>query len=46
MRQLVKEIGHDAVIASFNPDERDILKEFLEHGAEVRAGAHARGKGE
>ena len=35
--QLVKEIGHDAAVASFNPDERDILNEFLDHGAEVRA---------
>ena len=34
--QLVKEIGHDAVIASFNPDERDVLNEFLDQGAEVR----------
>ena len=35
--QLVKEIGVDAVMAPFNPVERGILKEFLEHGAAVRA---------
>jgi len=35
--RLVKEIGEDAVFASFNPDERDVLNEFLEHGAEVQA---------
>ena len=34
--QLVKENGNDAVVASFTLDERDVLSEFLEHGAEVR----------
>ena len=34
--QLAKEIGPDAVLAPFNPDERDVLNECLEHGAEVR----------
>jgi NADPH-dependent glutamate synthase beta subunit-like oxidoreductase/NAD(P)H-flavin reductase len=35
--QLVKEIGHDAVVASFNADEQEILGEFLDHGAHIRA---------
>src|SRR5207244_356167 len=35
--KLAEEIGENAVLASFNPNERDILKEFLEHGAAVRA---------
>jgi NAD(P)H-flavin reductase/NADPH-dependent glutamate synthase beta subunit-like oxidoreductase len=34
---LVDEIGEDALLASFRSDEREILKEFLEHGAAVRA---------
>jgi len=29
--------GEDNVLATFNPYEREILKEFLEHGAAVRA---------
>ncbi|HLQ77723.1 MAG TPA: FAD-dependent oxidoreductase, partial [Terriglobia bacterium] len=33
---LVKEFGHDAVVAPFNPVELEILKEFLDHGAAVR----------
>ena len=31
------EIGEEAVSSPFNPDEREILTEFLEHGAAVRA---------
>src|SRR5262249_13794006 len=34
---LVEEIGEDALLASFNSYEREILKVFLEHGAAVRA---------
>jgi NADPH-dependent glutamate synthase beta subunit-like oxidoreductase/NAD(P)H-flavin reductase len=34
---LVAEIGEDAVLASFNPYEQEILTEFLQHGAAVRA---------
>jgi len=36
--KLVAEMGgEDNVLATFNPYEREILKEFLEHGAAVRA---------
>ena len=35
--KLAEEIGEDAVLASFNPHEREILKEFLAHGAAIRA---------
>ena len=35
--KLVREMGKDAVLAPFNPYERQILNEFLEHGAAVRA---------
>jgi NADPH-dependent glutamate synthase beta subunit-like oxidoreductase/NAD(P)H-flavin reductase len=35
--RLVEEIGEDAVLASFTSDERDVLNEFLEHGAAVQA---------
>jgi NAD(P)H-flavin reductase/NADPH-dependent glutamate synthase beta subunit-like oxidoreductase len=34
---LVAEKGESAVLACFNPYERDVLKEFLEDGAAVRA---------
>ena len=34
---LVADRGESAVLACFNPDEREVLKEFLEHGAAVRA---------
>src|SRR5262249_31482503 len=34
---LIEEIGEEVLLASFNPDEQEILKEFLEHGAAVRA---------
>jgi NADPH-dependent glutamate synthase beta subunit-like oxidoreductase/NAD(P)H-flavin reductase len=34
---LVEEIGEQPVLAPFNPVEKQILKEFLEHGAAVRA---------
>ena len=34
---LVKKSGKDAVLAPFTPLEREILEEFLKHGAEVRA---------
>jgi len=34
---VVKEIGTDAVIAGMNAEEREILNEFLQHGAAVRA---------
>ena len=34
---LVKQKGKDAVLASFAPQEREILEEFLKHGAAVRA---------
>src|SRR5215475_1965460 len=33
---LVAESGESAVLACFNPYEREVLKEFLEHGAAVR----------
>lgn len=33
---LKREFGEDAVLAPFNPWERKILEEFLEHGAAVR----------
>ncbi|HLH30941.1 MAG TPA: FAD-dependent oxidoreductase, partial [Terriglobia bacterium] len=35
--RLVAESGESAVLASFNPYEREVLKEFLEHGTAVRA---------
>src|SRR5262245_89463 len=35
--KLVKEIGKDAVTACMNAEEREILNEFLQHGAAVRA---------
>ena len=34
--KLVKKDGRDAVVAPFTPLEREILEEFLKHGAEVR----------
>jgi NAD(P)H-flavin reductase/NADPH-dependent glutamate synthase beta subunit-like oxidoreductase len=34
---LVAERGESDVLACFNPYEREVLKEFLEHGAAVRA---------
>src|SRR5215468_8922699 len=34
---LVAERGESAVLACFNPYEHEVLKEFLEHGAAVRA---------
>jgi len=34
---LVQETGEEAVLAPFNKEELEILKEFLEHGAAVRA---------
>ena len=34
--KLVEEKGKDAVLAAFNPYEREILSEFLEHGAAIR----------
>src|SRR5438552_9387077 len=34
--KLVEEIGEDAVLAPLNAEEREILKEFLQHGAAVR----------
>jgi len=34
---LVRKCGRDAVLAPFTPLEREILDEFLRHGAEVRA---------
>ena len=33
---LVKKCGKDAILAPFTPLEREILQEFLKHGAEVR----------
>jgi NADPH-dependent glutamate synthase beta subunit-like oxidoreductase/NAD(P)H-flavin reductase len=33
---LVAELGEETVIGTFNPYEREVLKEFLEHGAAVR----------
>ena len=45
--KLVKKNGRDAVVAPFTPMEREILEEFLKHGAEVRAErARAAAKGE
>ena len=35
--KLVAENGEQAVLACFNPYEREVLKEFLDHGAAVRA---------
>jgi NADPH-dependent glutamate synthase beta subunit-like oxidoreductase/NAD(P)H-flavin reductase len=35
--QLAAENGESAVLACFNPYEREVLKEFVEHGAAVRA---------
>ncbi|PYS51953.1 MAG: pyridine nucleotide-disulfide oxidoreductase [Acidobacteria bacterium] len=35
--RLVEEIGEEAVLAPFNKQELEILKEFLEHGAAARA---------
>jgi NAD(P)H-flavin reductase/NADPH-dependent glutamate synthase beta subunit-like oxidoreductase len=35
--KLVAEIGEAAVLAPMNAEEREILKEFLEHGAAIRA---------
>jgi NAD(P)H-flavin reductase/NADPH-dependent glutamate synthase beta subunit-like oxidoreductase len=34
---LLTENGESAVLACFNPYEREVLKEFLEHGAAIRA---------
>jgi NADPH-dependent glutamate synthase beta subunit-like oxidoreductase len=34
---LVRETGEDAVRACFNPYEREVLQEFLDHGKAVRA---------
>jgi NAD(P)H-flavin reductase/NADPH-dependent glutamate synthase beta subunit-like oxidoreductase len=34
---LVEEFGETAVLTPFDPNEREILKEFLQHGAAVRA---------
>lgn len=35
--QLVSEIGENAVLAPFNPQEREVLNEFLKHGKAVKA---------
>jgi NADPH-dependent glutamate synthase beta subunit-like oxidoreductase/NAD(P)H-flavin reductase len=35
--KLVEESGEEPVLAPFNPYEREVLKEFLEHGKAVRA---------
>jgi NADPH-dependent glutamate synthase beta subunit-like oxidoreductase/NAD(P)H-flavin reductase len=35
--KLIEEIGKDALLAAFNPYEREILNEFIEHGTAVRA---------
>jgi NAD(P)H-flavin reductase/NADPH-dependent glutamate synthase beta subunit-like oxidoreductase len=35
--QLVRQIGEEAVLAPFNAYEREVLHEFLNHGAAVRA---------
>jgi len=35
--RLLSEIGPHALAAAFTEEENDVLKEFLEHGAEVRA---------
>jgi NADPH-dependent glutamate synthase beta subunit-like oxidoreductase/NAD(P)H-flavin reductase len=35
--KLVKQSAEDVVLSSFTPREREILEEFLKHGAEVRA---------
>ncbi len=35
--KLAAEMGEPKLLATFNPQEREILKEFLEHGAAVRA---------
>ncbi len=34
--KLVEECGEETVLAPFNPSEREILKEFVTHGAAVR----------
>jgi NADPH-dependent glutamate synthase beta subunit-like oxidoreductase/NAD(P)H-flavin reductase len=34
--KLVEEFGEQSVLATFNPYEKEILKEFLEHGKAVR----------
>jgi len=35
--KLTREMGEEAVLATFNAYEREVLKEFLEHGSAVRA---------
>src|SRR5262249_17496491 len=35
--KLVADLGEDAVLAIFNPYEREVLREFLDHGAAIRA---------